>query len=370
MNYSEAKNQKIACVYKLAFPNGKSYVGQTRNLRERLKLYLSAISFKKDKSAVDLAISEFGLDSISIDILASPTGLDGDDLLLVLSILEIKYIRDLNTLSPNGYNMSIGGEILGIPSDFISTRFGLKNYSGSKPVICYDSEGNFVKEYDSIEKCAYDLGVESKRISDFVDKRVLFRNEYMLRFKRYGETPKKILPFKKKVIDKVIINKIYEDKVIVRERVEVAPKNQVLKYNSNGEYCGIYDTATDAALSIGSKNITKGVLKKGYIFFDYDGGEIKQNIGAIRNTQTRLPKYSSYIEKSDSERIELEPNKGWSKLINDFKVAQYSLEGNLLNIYDSIKQASYMTGIPYSGIWACVFGRTRKSNGYIWRKHD
>lgn len=370
MNYEEAKTQKVACIYKLTFPNGKSYIGQTKNLKDRLKLYSSAIRFKKDKSMVELAVEEFGLYSVSIDILAKPTGLEGDDLLLVLSILEIKYIREHNTLAPNGYNASIGGEVLGIPTECISTKFGLANYSGSKPVLCYDIDGNFVKEFESIERCAYVLGVNSNQLSAYIDKRMPFKNEYLLRFKRYGEIPEKILPFKKKVIEKVVVNKIYEDKVIVRERVEVAPKNQVLKYNADGEYCGIYDTATDAAVSIGSKNILKGVLRKGYIFFDYDGGEIRQNIGKVDLLATRLPKYSDFLMESGNEKVVLTKNRGWSKLINDFRIAQCDLDGDLIEVYDSIKDASYKTGLPYSGIWACVFGKTRKSGGYIWRKYE
>lgn len=369
MKFDEVKKIKSACVYKLNFPDGKSYIGQTKNLRDRIDLYSNVLLFKKDRSKVESAIAEYGLDSIDYEVLASPCGLEGEDLLLALSILEIKYIRHFGTLCPNGYNASIGGELLGIPSDFISTSVGISNYSGSKPVLCYDIDGNFVMEFESIEKCAYGLGVDSSTLSPHIDKGTLFRNEYMLRFKRYGKVPEKILPFKKKVIDKVIVNKIYEDKVILRERVKAAPRDQVLKYNADGEYCGTYDSTIDAAVSIGLKHLNKGVLTRGFIFFDYDGGEIKQNIGRIERAGKRTPKYSDFIKSSCSEKIEVPENKGWSKLINDFKVAKYDLSGNLVDVYDSIKHASYMNGIAYSGIWACVFGKTKKSKGYIWRKY-
>lgn len=52
----------------------------------------------------------------------------------------------------------------------------------------------------------------------------------------------------------------------------------------------------------------------------------------------------------------------------DFKIAQYSLNGEPIAVYNSIRDAAYKTGLLYSGIYGCVNGRTRKSQGYIWRR--
>ena len=38
--------------------------------------------------------------------------------------------------------------------------------------------------------------------------------------------------------------------------------------------------------------------------------------------------------------------------------------------YGSIRDAADATGIAYSGIWACVMGRTSSCAGYRWRKKE
>ena len=45
-----------------------------------------------------------------------------------------------------------------------------------------------------------------------------------------------------------------------------------------------------------------------------------------------------------------------------------SLSGKLVAYFDSIRDASKITGIPYSGIYACVNGKTKKSKGFVWKK--
>lgn len=371
MTFEEARKKSCACIYKFTFPDGKCYVGKSKNLAKRIRLYFMSLNDEQKCTKIIEALRQFGTDSVIVDILSEPKNISDKDKELVLSILEIKYIRENDCIYPNGYNVSIGGEILGIPSEYISTNLCQSYYGGgNKPVLVYDLDGNFVQEFDSIEKCAYHFGVENSVVSSNLDKRrEVFAGKYMLRQKRYGNIPEKILPFKREVVERKIVNKIYEDKVIYRTKTVVLPSNTILKYNEDGEFCGEYETLTDAALSIGRSYVTKGVLTKGYIFFEHDGGEIKQNIGKIEKKSKRLPKYSEALVGLKNEDLNLNST-GWSKLINDFKVAQYSLSGELIAVYDNIKMASYETGVPYSCIWSCVFGKTKKSKGFIWKKYE
>lgn len=368
MNFKEARKKSCACIYRILFSNGKSYIGKTKDLGSRMKIYETNYLTKGFSNCIGSAFEEYTLDDILVEILAEPKNLSRVDLNLALSILEIKYIREFNTISPNGYNTSIGGEILGIPIDAISTDRVVKYTCGDKPVLCYDLDGNFIQEFDSIEKCAYHFGVSATTVGASLNsRRELFYGKYMLRLKRYGVIPEKILPFKREVVEKKIVNTIVEEKIVVKEKT-VTIKHPVLKYNADGEFCGEYDTATDAALSIGRKSITKGILIGNYIFFDYDGGEIKQNIGKVARKDKRLPKYSEALDlMSDTENVS-SYKRGWKSLINNFKIGQYSLDGELIRTYDSIKDASYMTDIRYSQIWANVFGKTRRCNCYIFRK--
>ena len=54
----------------------------------------------------------------------------------------------------------------------------------------------------------------------------------------------------------------------------------------------------------------------------------------------------------------------------DFPIAQMYLDGKVVVEYDNIRDAEKSTGIPYSGIYACVNGKTKKSNGFVWKKID
>lgn len=49
-------------------------------------------------------------------------------------------------------------------------------------------------------------------------------------------------------------------------------------------------------------------------------------------------------------------------------MAQMSLDGKVVAEYDNIRDAAKATGIPYSGIYACVNGKTKKSKGFVWKK--
>ena len=57
-----------------------------------------------------------------------------------------------------------------------------------------------------------------------------------------------------------------------------------------------------------------------------------------------------------------------SKVGLDFQTVQVSLDGKVVAYFDSIRDAAKITGIPYSGIYACVNGVTKKSKGFVWKK--
>ena len=50
------------------------------------------------------------------------------------------------------------------------------------------------------------------------------------------------------------------------------------------------------------------------------------------------------------------------------KILQYSLDGDFINCYRSVCEASRITGCSRGGISHCINGRCSTSNGFIWRK--
>lgn len=91
--------QVIYLVYKHTAPNGKSYIGQTKDYLERCR------ALKKDKRTyIGKAIQLYGWNNFKHEILK-------DELTSVDAIFwEDFYIKKFNTISPNGYNRKISTE--------------------------------------------------------------------------------------------------------------------------------------------------------------------------------------------------------------------------------------------------------------------
>ena len=369
MKFKESLKEHYACVYCITYPDGMKYVGQTKDLGGRVNMYYKMVNdglFDKSGKNV-LALKEIGIDNCDITPIVKVPNLDGDDLVLCLSILEIKYIRQYNTIE-NGYNVSIGGEIFGIPCDYYNTDFS------SQRVLCYDIDGNLVHDFSSIERCAYELGVDSKAISSSLNRRrELFYGKYMLRKGQKGEAPKQILPFKRNVITKqqTVVQKVYEKEIIHKKVVKEVVGKDVLMYDSNGDFEQKFDSCASAARYLHMSSISTHRIVKGHYFIPYNGENIEEHIDnlVLKSANRRKPKFAEDAKMYD-ENDNVIGSGGWSSLINDFAVSKYDLNGNIIDTYPSIKMAAYETGIAYSGIWANVFGRTRKTHGYIFRRAE
>jgi group I intron endonuclease len=90
----------IYCVYQHIAPNGKSYIGQTMDIKAREYLHQSANS---NCTLFYRAILKYGWNNFQHIIL--------EDNLTVeqANEKEVFYISQYNTLSPNGYNLTTGG---------------------------------------------------------------------------------------------------------------------------------------------------------------------------------------------------------------------------------------------------------------------
>ena len=393
MKLEEFKNSKISCIYSLVFPDGKRYVGKTKNLGSRVGIYLA-----RGGSNVDVcsAIDACGIDNIELEVLQEVKCRNDVDLEICLSILELKYIRDLDCIYPNGYNKSLGGEILGISVEHITTdkEFISNWYKGNKAVIIYDLNGDFVKEYPSIAKMAYDQGVSEDYIRPIINTKKVYGGKWYLRFKRYDYCPEHIeinLPKAKEMViyKDVIIEKVKYKDVIVRREVEkiverkVAKKTPILRYDMNGKFCGEYENFKDACMSFtnSSSGMCCGSYRKGYILFkkrdDNYPKEIepyhilnKKILGEYYAPANELQDKAERLQKSKTKDTALRINGKYTNINNIFKVAQYDLSDNLIKIYNSIRDASHETGYNYSNIWACVNGVTKKAAGFKWRKAE
>jgi len=61
--------------------------------------------------------------------------------------------------------------------------------------------------------------------------------------------------------------------------------------------------------------------------------------------------------------------KGKPNLSKRVPVSQYDLKGNFIKKWESQKEAAITLNINYQGINNCILGKTKSSNGFIWKKN-
>lgn len=126
----------------------------------------------------------------------------------------------------------------------------------------------------------------------------------------------------------------------------------VLQYTTDGILVNRFDSITDAAE-----------------YFD------KENISNIKSCcQKKLFSAYGYLWKYEDDTTPI------NELVYQYKqygkgitkqIAQYDLNGNLLHIYDSCRNAAKSINSKYHvGISACCLGKQKTAYGYIWRFVD
>jgi len=91
-------------LYKLDFPSGKSYIGITSRTAEKRFLGHIASARKRPFGIVSLAIKKYGVENVVLSILATVDNWE------LLCLAEQEAIEKFNTFSPNGYNLTLGGD--------------------------------------------------------------------------------------------------------------------------------------------------------------------------------------------------------------------------------------------------------------------
>lgn len=94
--------------------NGKQYIGITNNYKKRWSNHKS----KSSKGLTSLAIQKYGVENFKFEILLRDLTVEE------ANEKEIEYIQNYNTLTPNGYNISIGG---GLAPALDNRRYGADN---------------------------------------------------------------------------------------------------------------------------------------------------------------------------------------------------------------------------------------------------
>lgn len=93
-------NSKLKVIYAIEV-NDKIYIGQTNNTKRRFDEHQRS---KSKCSYIRNAIQKYGIENVVIRILERDLSFDD------ANMMEAFYIELLQTLAPNGYNLTIGGD--------------------------------------------------------------------------------------------------------------------------------------------------------------------------------------------------------------------------------------------------------------------
>lgn len=125
----------IYCIENLI--NGKKYIGYTKNdIDTRWCQHLSKTHHKEDNSILHLAIDKYGEENFNVYSIHTVKEKSFDKMMQRLKEMERKYIKEYNTLTPNGYNILTGGE--NVPINRITS------------VHQYTMDGEYICSFNSI----------------------------------------------------------------------------------------------------------------------------------------------------------------------------------------------------------------------------
>jgi len=308
----------IGYIYKILNTiNDKLYIGQTTSsIEKRFNDHLSAARTMKSSSMIIIhAINKYGEESFSISEVEKVICDSQEELQNLLNTKEIYYIAYYNSLRPNGYNITKGG-----------------NYTSPttmSKVDQYDYQGNLIFTYDSLEDAKNTISptaISSTNIGAACKGDSMSAYGYIWRY--HGE------PFDKYPTHENNYNKIKVD-----------------QYDINGNLIKTFDSASDAAKSL--NKITKsGKGQSGHIVSCCTGKRNKAYGYVWRYHSEPFDKYSIIPKK------------------NCKKINQYSKNNVFIKTYSSIKEASKETGACETTIIPCCRYKRNYSGGFKWYYAD
>lgn len=348
-------------VYCHTTPSGKRYVGITRQTPEKRWMGGKGYTYN---SHFDRAIKKYGWENIHHDVLFE--NLSQKDAAEWERILIEKY----NTQNPRyGYNQTSGGDVgyqlTDVCKNKLSKAHKKINKDGrnskrnigklnamSKPIYQYTRHGGFVAEYGSVSDAARFFVLSGKAKSFETARRQIMNaaNHRLLTVKGYKTTIQSAYGYK------------WDYSLIVPadRNVEIKKRNSqtraISQYSKCGKYIRTYKSIKEAAdtLGVAQAHITQSargqrISAHGYLWAYAD----TENIEAFISNKAKEKMHGGKMWSGGNHRARA--------------VVQYDFDGNYIQTYQSIADASRILGIGTSEISGCARNKIRTAGGFIWK---
>lgn len=319
ISYNKETGMYEGFIYKIYNDvNDKIYIGQTiRTIEERWRGHL--INSKEDnpQMAICRAIKKHGVANFHMEKILECICKTKDELIECLNEKEIYYIEQFNSLTPNGYNLTIGGDNISI--------------NKKTKVDAYYVDGVLYKTYESMLEAYEDVKYNENSLNgaSLICKccKGELESGYGFIWRYYGE------PF-----DKYPITRTQE------EIERIYGIREICKYSLDGKYIKSYKSIADVKREFDLKSAIQicrccsGRARTAYGFVWRYKGE----------------PFEKYDVKNDNEKI----------------IDQYSLDGIYIASFKSITDATKtIEDSSHSSISLCCSGKLKQHKGYVWRYH-
>ena len=317
-------------IYKRTSPSGKSYIGQTikENLRNNAwnnlnKSYAGVL--------VDNARRKYGPEKFSYEVLFSIESIDKDSVQIALDEKEIYYIEKYKTYDPDfGYNLCEGGR----GGYILNNEYVRRNdyYYRGLEIVQLTIKGKLIKNWKDVYEASLSLNIKSINLINCCNNKTMTAYKYRWMFKSD-----------------------YDIKLQNNNDLSLDLKRNnygVVQLDLNGNFIREFNSAIEASKITG-----------------INGGSI---MSVCRNDPNRKTAGGyRWIYKSNYDSRNYKKDLVYKKKYIK-RVIQFSLSGDIIKIWSSIKEAAKYFDTDDESIRraADMSNSTKSSNNFRWMYED
>ena len=317
-------------IYKRTSPSGKSYIGQTIKENGRNNAW-NNLNKNYAGILIDNARRKYGPENFSYEVLFSIESVDKDSIQIILDEKEIYYIEKYKTYDPDfGYNLCDGGR----GGYILNDEYVRKNnhYYRGLEIVQLTIKGKLVKIWKDVYEASLFLNFRSINLINCCNGKMMTAYKYRWMFKSDYDS-------KLQNNDDLSLDIKRNNYGVVQLDLD---GNFIREFNSAAEAYKITGISNGSIMSV-CRNDPNHKTAGGYRWVyksNYDSGDYKKD----------LVYKEKYIKR----------------------VIQFSLSGEIIKIWNSIKEAAEFLNTDDESIRraADMLNPTKSSNNFRWMYED